>query len=59
MMDVAALDSYIDSAEPIGDGKYLTSLQNLLEDESFSVFHPVISLMLEKRVRLEQESFLG
>lgn len=59
MMDAAALDSYIDSAEPIGDGKYLASLQNLLEDESFSVFHPVISLMLEKRVRLEQESFLG
>ena len=46
-------------AEDITDGDFLESLEMLFLDESYSVFHPVISLMLRERVRLEQEAFLG
>lgn len=58
MMDEDTLESYMDSAEKITDEDYLMSLEALLSDESYSEFHSLISLMIRKRVRLEQEAFL-
>ena len=58
MMDEDTLENYMDSAEKITDEDYLRSLEALLSNESYSVFHSLISLMVKKRVRLEQEAFL-
>lgn len=58
MMDEDTLENYMDSAEKISDEDYLRSLEALLSDESYSVFHSLISLMIKKCVRLEQEAFL-
>ena len=58
MMDEDTLENYMDSAEKITDEDYLRSLEALLSDESYSVFHSLISLMIKMRVRLEQEAFL-
>ena len=58
MMDEDTLANYMDSAEKITDEDYLRSLEALLSDESYSVFHSLIPLMIKKRVRLEQEAFL-
>lgn len=44
------------SAKAISDESYMDSLRGLLQDPSYSCFHSVIKLMLEKRIRLEQES---
>ena len=58
MMDEDTLENYMDSAEKITDEDYLRSLEALLSDESYTRFHSLISLMIKKRVRLEQEAFL-
>lgn len=38
------------------DSKYAAKMQDLKENPEFSEFHELIGLMLEKRLRLEQES---
>ena len=41
------------------DDKYALLLEGLLEKPEYSVFHPVINIMLKERVRIEQEAFIG
>lgn len=57
-MDRSDLLSNIGQAQPISRA-YADRLRRLLADDCFSEFHPVIGLMLEKGVRLEQEALLG
>lgn len=57
-MDRSDLLSNIGQAQPISKA-YADRLRRLLTNDCFQIFHPVIGLMLEKGVRLEQEALLG
>ncbi len=57
-MDTETLSSNAQNAKKIEDGKYLEWLKQLLNDPSYSVFYSTIRYMLDKKVKLEQESLL-
>lgn len=56
MMDERTLQHYETAAMPIKDEKYLQLLQQMRTDERFQCFHALIDLMLERKIRLEQEN---
>lgn len=55
LMDVKTLLTYENKAIKITNQDYLTSLQNLLTDPYYRVFNKVIELMINKKIKLEQE----
>lgn len=57
LMDRKALESRIKYGKKF-DPRYAEKLKSLLKDEDYSEFREVIKLMLEKNIKLEQESFL-
>lgn len=57
-MDVETLSENKDNTSPIKNKSYLNALEKLLNDQDYTVFYPVIHKMLEKKVKLEQESEL-
>lgn len=58
-MDRKTLEAFRSSAMPIESGAYLEQLGKLRNDEEFSIFYPVIDLMLSEKIRLEQEALLS
>lgn len=58
MMDVATLQNNLKWAAEVEDTVYLSKLEKLLSDDSYQIFHPLIKLMLDKKVRLEQEALI-
>lgn len=57
MMDTTAFLSKTEYGQPI-DSRYACKLEKLLKDERFQEFWELIALMLEKRLKVEQEAFL-
>lgn len=57
MMDPAAFESKLKYGQPIDSG-YAGKLKKLLDDDRFNEFRELIALMLEKRMKVEQEAFL-
>ena len=55
LMDVPTYLRCCHLGQPLGK-PYLTKLAALLDDPSYALFHPLIRLMLEKKVRVEQEA---
>ena len=55
MMDVPTYLRCCHHGQPLGEA-YLAKLAALLEDPAYTCFHSLIRLMIEKRVRLEQEA---
>lgn len=55
LMDARTLENYLEYGTRFGEG-YRRALESFLEQEDFGVFRDVIALMLEKGIRLEQES---
>lgn len=55
MMDVETLENYLEYGTRFGEG-YRRALESLLDQKDSEVFRDVITLMLEKGIRLEQES---
>lgn len=40
------------------DGRYALLLEELLKKPEYKIFHPVIKLMLQNRLRIEQEVYI-
>lgn len=57
-MDRETLEKYASHAMPIVQQRYLDSLQRMLEDPEYEVFHPVIRYMIRHKIRLEQEQYI-
>ena len=61
-MDAGTLLRYEERCMPISDGRagkaYEKELRAMREEKDYAVFHPVIDVMLEKHIRLEQEALL-
>lgn len=57
-MDAKTLLEMESQCIKIKDKSYLDKLKKLLENPEYDLFHDVISLMLKKKVRLEQEQLL-
>ena len=61
-MDAETLCAFADRSMSIARdsaGKaYMKELQTLREAEAYAVFHPVLDVMLERHIRLEQEALL-
>lgn len=57
-MDAEILLLNAKNAKKIDDEKYLEELEALLEDSAYSPFHRTIRYMLDKKIKLEQESLL-
>ena len=55
LMDVPTYLRCCRLGQPLGEA-YLAKLAALLEDPAYDIFHPLIRLMLEKKVRVEQEA---
>ncbi len=55
MMDTETYLAHISRGQPMEEG-YLKKLAELLENLAYLPLHPLIILMLEKRLRLEQEA---
>ena len=58
MMDSETLLRHIDSAERISNPEYLHRLEALRDDPDYEIFSGVLSIMLDKKVRLEQEALI-
>lgn len=54
-MDTKAYLAHLSQGQPMKD-VYTAKLSRLLEDPFYLPFHPLINLMLEKKVRVEQEA---
>lgn len=57
MMDPAAFESKLKYGQPF-DSKYAGKLEKLLGNEQFEEFWELIALMLDKKLKIEQEAFL-
>ena len=57
-MDKETLEKNIDKAIEITDEGYIEELKKLLGDKDYEVFHPVLKVMVEKKIKLEQESLI-
>lgn len=57
MMDTSAYKSKIKYGQPFGS-QYADKLEKLLGNEQFQEFWELIALMLDKRLKIEQEAFL-
>ena len=55
LMDLSTYRKCLHRGRPLGKA-YLDKLAALLDDPEYKVFHPLIALMLEKKVRVEQEA---
>ncbi len=55
LMDVQTYLRCCHLGRPLGKA-YLAKLAALLDDPAYEIFHPLIRLMLEKKVRVEQEA---
>ncbi len=58
-MDLETLKEYEDMCMHIDNDRYLHILEDMIMDQRYSLFHDVISYMLEKRIRLEQENIIA
>ena len=54
-MDEKTYLKYLHLGQPITE-QYAQKLAALLEDDAFAPFHTLITLILEKKIRLEQEA---
>lgn len=59
LMDRKTLETFRDKAMPIESEAYLEKLEKLMNDDEFSIFYPVIDLMLKEKLKLEQEALLS
>lgn len=57
-MDRQTLEDHIADAMKISDERYIKRLITMRGDEKYAVFYGVIDLMIEKRIRFEQEALL-
>lgn len=55
LMDIQTYLRYCHRGQPLGES-YLNKLAALLEKPDYKIFHPLIVLMLEKKIRIEQEA---
>ena len=58
MMDRETLLSHIDAAERISSMEYIHRLEALMADPDYEIFRDVISVMLDEKIRLEQEALI-
>lgn len=54
-MDQKTLLTYKEHAMQIKSKRYLETLQKMRNDPTYEMFHPVIDVMFEEKIRLEQE----
>lgn len=59
LMDKETLENNIDKAIKISEGSYLKRLEAMRSDARYAVFADVIDLMVEKKIRLEQEALIS
>ena len=57
-MDRAALERFRNQTMKIKSGTYLNTLKKMAEDPGYERFHPVIQMMIQEGIRLEQEEMI-
>lgn len=58
LMDEATYLQYLSLGQPVTDKKYILKLASLLEQNDFAPFHPLIRLLMDNKIRLEQEAII-
>lgn len=57
-MDIKTLEENFDKCLSLESDHYKSILKNMIEDNDYTVFHDVITYMLENNVKLEQENLI-
>ena len=58
-MNIEVFNQFKEVGQPITKISYLTELEKLLSDECFEIFYSLINMILETKIKIEQEALIN